>query len=79
MKEKKRGVAFEVQDTEDGTRFIAELDIGSEADIIGCILDFVFSVFFQGRLEAIKQHMAEEGLNLKAILEKDALAGTNAV
>ena len=61
--------AFEAQDSGDGVRFVAELDIGSDAPIIGRLFDFIFPWLFKNRIEAIKQHMAEEGRNLKAILE----------
>ena len=62
--------AFEVESMDDHVRFIAELDIGSELPIIGMLVDKLFSSFFLGRIEAMKQHMVEEGYNLKEILEK---------
>lgn len=61
--------AFEAQESSDGVRFVAELDIGSEAPIIGRLFDFIFPRFFKNRIEAMRQHMAEEGRNLKTILE----------
>jgi len=61
--------AFEIDVDGDRVRFIAELDIGSDAPIIGKLFDLVFSQFFQRRIEAMRQHMAEEGQNLKALLE----------
>lgn len=67
--------AFDVQLIGDTVRFVAELDIGSDAPIIGRFFDLVFSRFFQRRIEAMRQHMAEEGRNLKVILEKDSPGG----
>ena len=61
--------AFEVQANNDTVRFMAEVDIGSDSPIIGSLFDFIFSWFFRRRIEAMRQHMAEEGENLKAILE----------
>lgn len=61
--------AFEIEAVGDRVRFIAELDIGSNTPIIGKLFDFVFSQFFQRRIDAMRQHMAEEGQNLKALLE----------
>jgi hypothetical protein len=61
--------AFEVEEDEDGVRFIAELDIGVQTPIIERIFDFVFALLFTHRIEAMRQHMFEEGQNLKAILE----------
>ncbi len=64
--------AFEAQVNVDTIRFVAELDIGSDAPIIGQLFDFVFPWLFKQRIESMKQHMEEEGQNLKAILEAEA-------
>lgn len=61
--------AFEAQESGDGVKFVAELDIGFDVPIIGRLFDFVFTWFLKNRIEAMKQHMTEEGRNLKAILE----------
>lgn len=61
--------AFEAQESGDGVRFVAELDIGSDAPIVGRLFDFILLWLFKNRIEAMKQHMAEEGRNLKTILE----------
>ncbi len=61
--------AFEAETDGDKVRFIAELDIGSDAPIIGKLFDFIFPRIFRRRIDAMEQHMAEEGRNLKAILE----------
>jgi len=37
--------------------------------------DLIFSLVFQRRIEALRQQMAEEDLNLKAILEKNSPIG----
>jgi len=64
--------AFEAQVNGDTVRFVAELDIGSDAPIIGRLFDFIFSCLFNQRIETMRQHMAEEGHNLKAILESES-------
>ena len=61
--------AFEAEADGDKVRFIAELDIGSDAPIIGKLFDFIFPRIFRQRIDAMEQHMAEEGQNLKALLE----------
>jgi hypothetical protein len=66
--------AFETQASGDSVKFVAELDIGLDAPIIGPLFDFVFSRFFQQRIESMRQHMVEEGQNLKAILEAGPLS-----
>jgi len=67
--------AFDVQIIGDAVRFIAELDIGSDAPIIGRFFDLIFSSLFQQRIEVMRKHMAEEGHNLKEILEKGSPIG----
>ena len=64
--------AFEVQANDDTVMFVAELDIGSDSPILGPLVDFIFSWFFRQRIEAFRQHMAEEGKNLKEILESES-------
>ena len=61
--------AFDAEADGDMVRFTAELDIGSDAPIIGRLFDIIFTRLFQRRIEAMRQHMAEEGQNLKTILE----------
>ena len=61
--------AFEVQAKDNLVIFVAELAIGSEYPVIGSAFDLMFSIIFQKRLDAMRQHMKEEGENLKAILE----------
>jgi hypothetical protein len=66
--------AFAVQSEGDAVEFTAELDIGTESPFIGPVFDFIFSVFFRRRLEAMRKHIAEEGENLKAIIESGSLS-----
>jgi hypothetical protein len=68
--------AFEVQENGDSVRFVAELDIGSDSPIIGSLFDFIFSWFFRQRIDAMQRHMAEEGANLKAILDSESALRT---
>lgn len=64
--------AFEAVATGDMVRFTAELDIGSNTPLVGQIFDLIFQLFFKTRIDAMQQHMAEEGRNLKAILESSS-------
>ncbi len=61
--------AFEAKQSGVGTCFTAELAIGSDAPFIGPLFDSIFGLFFNNRIQEMKQHMVEEGQNLKAILE----------
>jgi hypothetical protein len=67
--------AFEAQIVGENVRFIAELDIGSEIPILGFLFDRLFSRLFNRRIAEMRQHMAEEGENLKTILETAFSAG----
>lgn len=63
--------AFEVEGEDEKVRFTAELKIGSDIPLIGQLVDIMFRAFFRSRLLAMRDHMAEEGRNLKGILEAD--------
>lgn len=63
--------AFEVQEFNDTVRFEAELDIGADFPVLGPLIDLLLSLFFRQRIEAMRQHMVEEGENLKVILESE--------
>lgn len=61
--------AFEAVPQGEEVDFIAELDLGSDAAIVGRLVDAVLRSLFNRRLEAMRQHMREEGQNLKLIIE----------
>jgi len=61
--------AFEAIPKDDQAEFVAELGLGSDFPILGTLVDAVFRVLFSQRLEAMRQHMREEGQNLKKIIE----------
>jgi hypothetical protein len=71
--------AFKIQADKDSVTFVAELEIGTEAPIIGPAFDFLFSRFFGARIDAMRHHMEEEGERLKAILESEQLRNTSDV
>lgn len=64
------GGAFEVQPREGGVLFIAKVTIGLGVPGLGSLLDRMMERMLAGRIEAMKQHMAEEGENLKQWLEQ---------
>lgn len=61
--------AFEVISEEDKVEFVAELGLGSTLPIVGPLIDAVLRTLLRPRLEAMRQHMREEGQNLKKIIE----------
>jgi hypothetical protein len=61
--------AFEAIQSGEQVEFVADLDLGTDAPLIGQLFDIVFQILFRRRLEAMRQHMSEEGQNLKIILE----------
>ena len=63
------GGAFEVKPQGNHVLFIAEITFGSGFPVLGWLLDRMMQKLLSDRLEAMKQHMAEEGENLKQLLE----------
>jgi hypothetical protein len=55
-----------------GTRFTAELELGSRLPVIGWLLDLVLRRWLAQRLCAVREHMREEGERLKHLLERPA-------
>lgn len=51
------------------TLFTAELHLGTRIPILSSLVDRFMREFFLSHLEGLKQHMSEEGQNLKSILE----------
>jgi len=61
--------AFEVIPKGEEVEFVAELELGSDAPIVGRLVDAILRMFLSRRLDAMRQHMREEGQNLKKIIE----------
>lgn len=61
--------AFEVVPQGRGVEFVAELELGTNAPVIGQAVDTLLHAGFSRRLAAMKEHMREEGENLKKIIE----------
>jgi len=49
--------------------FTAEIHIGTNIPLLGSLVDRIMWIFMSRQLEGIKQHMVEEGQNLKRIME----------
>jgi hypothetical protein len=63
--------AFAAEETQDGTLFTAEIDLGFELPVLGGLIDRAFTTLFASRIRAIEEHMREEGENLKLIMESE--------
>ena len=50
--------------------FTAEMHMGTKTPLFRSMADRIMRIFMSRQLEGIKQHMAEEGQNLKRILEE---------
>lgn len=61
-----------------GTELVAELFLGLSIPFLGTLLDAVLRVLFSSHIEAIRQHMREEGINLRALLSEKTTASHNA-
>lgn len=68
-----RGVvgAFAAEPHDGGVLFIADLRFGTRMPIFGRLIDVLLGGLFRKRIEAVRRHMAEEGRNLKRLLESD--------
>ena len=64
--------AFILEESDGGTRVTALVAFGVEAPLIGRIADGVLARAFATRLAAVREHMREEGQNLKRLLEREA-------
>ena len=63
--------AFEVKLQKDKVLFIAEISLGTRLPILNWLSDIIMKTLFSDRLEAMRQHMVEEGQNLKGMLEEE--------
>jgi hypothetical protein len=61
---------FVIEPRDTDTLFTAEMHMGTQIPLLGKLIDRIMWVFFSRRLEGLKQHMVEEGQNLKKILEQ---------
>jgi hypothetical protein len=61
---------FIIEPRETGTLFTAELHMGTRIPLLGKLVDRTMWMFLSLHLEGLQQHMAEEGQNLKRILEQ---------
>lgn len=69
--------AFEAIQKGEEVEFVAEVELGTDAPLVGRMVDTVLRVLFNRRLVAMRQHMQEEGQNLKKIIESGWKVKTN--
>jgi hypothetical protein len=62
--------AFTMEPRHSSVLFTAETYFGTKILLLGELLDRILHIFMDRRLRALKQHMVEEGRNLKRILEE---------
>ena len=62
--------AFEVKSQGSTVLFKAEILLGTNLPGMGWVLDWIIKTLLSDRLGALEQHMVEEGLNLKKLLEE---------
>lgn len=63
------GGTFRVSPSEHGSEFTATITFGTRARVVGPALDLLLRLLLGRRIAAIRRHQAEEGANLKALLE----------
>lgn len=64
------GGAFIVEPSGEQVRFMAEIYMGSRLSLLGWFIDLMLQALLARQIEALKQHMAEEGESLKRLLER---------
>jgi len=52
------------------TLFTAEMHVGTKIPLVGELIDRIMRIFLSRQLEGINRHIAEEGQNLKRLLEE---------
>lgn len=62
-----RGV-FRMRPTDRGTELVAELLLGLSIPVLGPFVDRVIQSLFRTRIDALRRHMHEEGVQLRALL-----------
>jgi hypothetical protein len=67
--------AFEVLPVDGGAKLIAEVELGFSLPLAGKAQDALIRKIFTWRIDALEQHMTEEGERLKRIMEYDAENG----
>ena len=59
----------------DDSLFTAEMYMGTNVRLLANLVDIIMKILMSRQLQGIKQHMAEEGQNLKSILERSNKQG----
>lgn len=62
---------FRMRPTDRGTELVAELFLGWSIPLIGGLIDRALESLFPKHIAALRQHMKEEGLNLRALLSEE--------
>jgi hypothetical protein len=62
--------AFTMEPRDSSVAFTAEIFFGMKTPLLGGLLDKIVLTSMRSRLQALQQHMVEEGENLKRILEE---------
>jgi hypothetical protein len=73
--------SFTIEERGPNVLLTAKIIFGTKIPLLGNLVDKMLYTFIGRRLKALKQHMVEEGRNLRMILEKgtqwkDSLAGS---
>ena len=63
--------AFRIKPRSAESVFVATLTFGVDFPLIGWALDKIMGIMLSKQIKAFKQHMAEEGQNLKQIIEAE--------
>jgi hypothetical protein len=70
---------FIIEPRENSSLFTAEMYMGTNIRLFANLVDSIMKILVSRQLQGIKQHMAEEGHNLKRILEESNKQGDSGV
>ena len=70
---------FQFLENINGVDVIAELRIGWNIPFIGAFIDMIISLLLSRLIKALRQHMKEEGGNLRTLLEQSKHTNNNAL
>ena len=68
---------FRFLESEKGVDVEAELRLGWNLPFVGGLIDVILNLLFSKNINDLRQHMSEEGTNLRALLEQGKLTKDN--
>ena len=68
---------FRFLENKKGVDFEAKLQIGWDIPFVGTFIDMILNLLFSRYIKDLRQHISEEGANLRTLLEQRKVANAN--